>query len=312
MGRRSSPQQDLPFDALPANAGKPGASMFAGSNPSVVPDKLLRAAIVDPGRTSGLLPLADAAVRFSPGDGHILLLAAVAALIDRDNARALKFLKRFAKRFILIDAYHLLSALALAQQNRLALARSVLESRGLGNPFAALLNFPGGEARRAWLYQEHDRIFERRKGRKRAASVPKKTTAREKAKPSASGRQSSPAPGASDQAFVATLPDLDPAGLPLIDIEIPISAEIDARAFVDRNAEPAGERRRLVRPARAPRPSRPRARLRRTALPAASARHRDRSGTRSRPCARCSSSFAAACCSPTRSGSARPSKPAWC
>ena len=101
MSRRSSQQMHLPFGLLPTEVGKPTASANTaaaemGSRRSA-PDELLRAAIADPLRESGFLPLAEDAVRASPGDGHILLLAATAALLDRDHERSLKFLKRFAK-----------------------------------------------------------------------------------------------------------------------------------------------------------------------------------------------------------------------
>ena len=60
--------------------------------------ELLRAAIADSRRKSGFLPIAEEAVQAKPGDAHLLLLAAAAALLDRNPERALKFLKRFAKR----------------------------------------------------------------------------------------------------------------------------------------------------------------------------------------------------------------------
>ena len=105
-------------------------------------DELLRAAIADSRRKSGFLPIAEEAVRAKPGDAHLLLFAAAAALLDRNPERALKFLKRFAKRFVPVNAYHLLGALALAQQNKLVLARSILESHGLDNPSCASCGKP--------------------------------------------------------------------------------------------------------------------------------------------------------------------------
>jgi hypothetical protein len=114
-------------------------------------------------------------VRAQPGDGHILLLATTAALLDQDPARAQVFLKRFSKRYVAICTCHLLRALARAQENKLGLARSVLEAHGLTDWFNALYIFPGGFGRRAWLSQQYDRIFERDKAgrRKRACSSPR-------------------------------------------------------------------------------------------------------------------------------------------
>src|SRR6516165_2371361 len=98
----------------------------------------------DPDRHSGFLLQAEEAVRAQPGDGHILLLAATAALLDQDPARAQVFLKRFSKRYVAVGSSHLMRALALAQAGKLELARSLLEANGLTGLFDALCNFPGG------------------------------------------------------------------------------------------------------------------------------------------------------------------------
>jgi hypothetical protein len=82
-----------------------------------------------------------------------LLLATTAALLEENPERAQVFLKRFAKRYVAIGVYHLLRALALAEQSKLALARSVLEAHQLTNKFDALQYFPGGWTRRAWLFR---------------------------------------------------------------------------------------------------------------------------------------------------------------
>src|SRR6266568_5363971 len=107
-------------------------------------DQILSAAFADPNRTSGFLARAEEAVRAQPGDGLILLLAATAALLDRNPERAQVFLKRFSKRYVAIAPYHLLRALVLAEQSKLGPARSVLEAHGLATPFDALRVFPGG------------------------------------------------------------------------------------------------------------------------------------------------------------------------
>ena len=124
----------FPFGPVPEAVAEPTASSDVLAAEPGDSDELLRAAIADSRRESGFLPIAEEAVQARPGDAHLLLLAAAAALLDRNPERALKFLKRFAKRFVLVNAYHLLGALALAQQNKLLLARSVLESHGLDNP----------------------------------------------------------------------------------------------------------------------------------------------------------------------------------
>jgi superfamily II DNA or RNA helicase len=211
MPRASAAQAVLPF----------------GDQPEASPawDQVLRTAFADPDRTSGFLPQAEEALRAQPGDGHILLLAATAALLDQNPERAQVFLKRFAKRYRAIDACHLLRALALAEEGRLGLARSELEAHELANRHDALRNFPGGWTRREWLFRQHDRIFERDKigRRKRAASDAKRSAGQSprKAEPSETRGNSAPvAVGATPQAAA-------PPGLPLIDIDIPFTAELD-------------------------------------------------------------------------------------
>src|SRR5262245_30785214 len=94
-------------------------------------EQILSAAFADPNRTSGFLTQAKEAVRAQPGDGLIRLLATTAALLDQNPERAQVFLKRFSKRYVAISAYHLLRALALAEQSKLGLACSVLQAHQL-------------------------------------------------------------------------------------------------------------------------------------------------------------------------------------
>ena len=51
-------------------------------------DDVLTEAFADPDRTSGFLDDAELAVRAQPGDAAILMLAATAALLDRNPERA--------------------------------------------------------------------------------------------------------------------------------------------------------------------------------------------------------------------------------
>jgi superfamily II DNA or RNA helicase len=183
-------------------------------------DQVLSAAFSDASRASGFLSQAEEAVRAHPGSGLILLLAATAALLDQNPERAQVFLKRFAKRYIAIGPYHLLRALALAEENKVELARSMLEAHGLTNRFDALQDFPGGWARREWLFRHHDRIFERDKAhrRERAASDAGRSRIQGpvKIKPSEPRDQSALIPTGET-----------PAALPLIDVDIPFTAELD-------------------------------------------------------------------------------------
>ena len=201
-------------------------------------EEVLRAAIADPHRECGFSSLAEQAVRACPGDGNILLLAATAALLDRNCQRAQTFLKRFSKRFVAVEAYHLLRALALAQDDKLTMARSVLEAHGLSKPFHAFLNFPAGFARQAWLYGELERIFERRKAARRQRGVPgpvKGATRGGTRIKSAGPQQKDVSAGLGKTPAAAPSPV---AGLPLIDVDIPFSAEIDIEPLVAAMASP--------------------------------------------------------------------------
>ena len=236
MPRGSAVQTVFPF-------GDPPEAVPRGDqqDAAVGWERILRAAFADRDRHSGFLPQAEEAVRAQPGDGHLLLLAATAALIDQDPARAQVFLKRFSKRYVAIGPYHLLRALALAQENKLGSARSVLETYGLTDCFSALHVFPGGFARRAWLSHLYDRIFERDGAgrRKREASdaarkaksparIRPRIRRKNPAKNPLETRLSAPrdtSVGASAAETPAAPPA--PSPLPLIEMDIPFSAEID-------------------------------------------------------------------------------------
>ena len=113
---------DLPLAAQSpraAPATAPAEVAPAEAADLLAPAEMLEAALLDLDRDTGFLPLADAAVRAHPGEGGILLLAATAALLERHPERAQTYLRRFFKRFVPIQSYHLLAALALAQQGKM-------------------------------------------------------------------------------------------------------------------------------------------------------------------------------------------------
>lgn len=238
---RPSPQMILPFEALPNASKEPmaAASVAPETADQTLPEDALLAAITDPDRESGLLPLAEQAVRSRPGDGRVLLLAATAALLDRNHERALTFLKRFAKRYVLVEAYHLLAALALAQQNKFVVARSVLETHGLADPYRAFVNFPAGWARRAWLNRELERIFERRKPPRRERAASRTSVARSKPQVKSAGRPTRATPVTAGKKAGASAEEVaESAGLSLIDVDIPFDAEIDLAPLLAAVREP--------------------------------------------------------------------------
>jgi superfamily II DNA or RNA helicase len=194
-------------------------------------DKILRDAFADSARASGFLPQAEEAAREQPDDGLILLLAATAALLDANPERAHVFLKRFAKRYRTNRPYHLLHALALAREGRSGAARSELKAYALDDRFEALVNFPGGWTRRGWLFREHDRIFGRDKAARskrkaadvgRAVVLPPPRSRQHEGRPHEPRAKSAPVPVLETPAERAA-----PPGLPLIDIDIPFTAELD-------------------------------------------------------------------------------------
>ncbi len=100
------------------------------------------------------LELAEQALREFPGDAHILNLASVAALLEGRPERCLRFAKRLRRRYVFIDADHLLRALALSQQGRRGVAREILERHGLETLERAWPWLPGGHLLRPWLKEQ--------------------------------------------------------------------------------------------------------------------------------------------------------------
>jgi superfamily II DNA or RNA helicase len=205
---------DLPDDPLFPERNPPNE---AGNWEEILCD-----AFADQHRSDAFLPLAEQAVRARPGDAVILCLAATAALFDGRTERALVFLKRLSKRYILTNTDHLLHALALAQQNRLGPARALLERHGLTRWPAAMTAFPGGWARSVWLSDQLDTIMGRRSAaRQRATTGGDKATSKPavKARPAERSRHP-PARATADRP--APLP-----GLPLLEIDIPFEIDLD-------------------------------------------------------------------------------------
>ena len=250
MPPRSATQAVLPFgdDELKEVAPPPVAK------PEPVRDWswALQLAFDGPRPPSGFLPLAEEAERARPGDPDILLLAATAALLDGKPPRAQVFLKRFTKRWVQSKDYHLLRGLMLAQENKLAVARAVLEAHGLVWPGIAVPYFPGGLPQLKWLAGQLDRIFERdangrakrraaamdrepRKARPQGTDRPPGASAFQRSAPAVASSVPKPAPA------VATTPVL-PA-LPVVDVDIPLTTEFDLGpllAALDRPPESDG------------------------------------------------------------------------
>jgi superfamily II DNA or RNA helicase len=234
MARRSTAQPVLPFGELTQQARHVEGSEVARLERALGWEQILRAAFAEPDRNSGFLELAEEAVRAQPGDGRILLLTATAALLDADPARAQVFLKRFSKRFVPVAAWHLLHALALGQENKLAAARAVLNDRGLADESDVMWLFPGGLRRRRWLHGQYNRIFDRDKAgqRKHAPKAGRDVKAAVDAKAAATGKPGArrdktvPIAAAAPPAPAAPAPAPVPQ-LPLIDVDLAFAVELD-------------------------------------------------------------------------------------
>jgi superfamily II DNA or RNA helicase len=197
----------------------------------------LLAAFADATLHSGFLPLAEQAIEACPGDAIILMLAAMAALLDERPKRALVLLKRFSKRAS-APAGHLLHALALNQLGKRAAARALLESSGLNSRWSAVRAFPGGSERLPWLIQQLDNIVGLKvalPGRRLAARIKGKARAATKGEMAVRPRNA-PTPAA-----VVIAPP--PPPLPSVDIDIPFTIEFDVSPLLStlaRDAEPGG------------------------------------------------------------------------
>src|SRR5258708_34022934 len=107
-------------------------------------------AFADAHLETGFLPLAEQAIAACPGDIAILMLAATAALLDGRPERALVYLKRLSKRAS-APAEQLLSALALAQLDRKAAPKLLLDRDGFTPWPEAVPALPGRIQRLKWL-----------------------------------------------------------------------------------------------------------------------------------------------------------------
>ena len=144
--------------------------------------KTLAQVFANPARTEGFLAEAEKAERACPGDPIILFQAAMAALLDRRPDKAQLYLKRYAKRYVASEPYHLLSALTLAGQKKLIAARALLERRRLTDWRIAMGSFPGGWERRHWLAERLDAIMVasvlRARASRRASPLPRRAAPR--------------------------------------------------------------------------------------------------------------------------------------
>ncbi len=182
------------------------------------------------------MAIAAEAERASPGNPIVLCLAAMAALLDGEPHRAQIYLKRYTKRAYPGPAHHLLSALTLAAQGKRDAARQLLERRELDTLRSAAEHFPGGIRRMHWLHDRYTEIFnhrpELRAIRTRPQTYRGTAPARLTQPKHKTTRPSVAAP-------VKAVPEIP--GLPRIDIDIPVTFDIDVEPLRAPIFLPAGD-----------------------------------------------------------------------
>jgi superfamily II DNA or RNA helicase len=86
-----------------------------------------------------------------PTDPDLLLLAALTAISSGQPGRALAFVKRYGKHYQIRAPAHLLTALAMAEQDHHDAAWAILKAKHLDNTNAALAAFVGPDVMHEWL-----------------------------------------------------------------------------------------------------------------------------------------------------------------
>jgi hypothetical protein len=161
---------------LPGLEADPAASAETGT---VSAADRLRAALS--ARDPAAPALAEDAMRAAPSDYDVPLLAALIMLVARQPDRALTYLKRHQKRWVIGKRNELLTALALAQQGHAGRAGSMLEAAGLDTLYRAYGALPIGVLNMAeWL---GDRLSEIARKRSRPAPPKPKPAVTKPAKP---------------------------------------------------------------------------------------------------------------------------------
>ncbi|MEJ7616248.1 MAG: DEAD/DEAH box helicase, partial [Pyrinomonadaceae bacterium] len=103
-------------------------------------------------REKDALAAVQPALNAYPADPELLLLAALAALLDKRPDQSLRYQHRFAKKFSPIEAEdHLLHALALAQQERWTQAAQILKQHGQAKLHGSIHYLPCGWSLMSWI-----------------------------------------------------------------------------------------------------------------------------------------------------------------
>ena len=186
-----------------------------------------RPSFANPARTEGFLAEAEKAERACPGDPIILFQAAMAALLDRRPDKAQLYLKRYAKRYVASEPYHLLSALTLAAQKKLIAARALLERHRLTDWRIAMGSFPGGWERRHWLAERLDAIMGRERPTRTRKPAVKPAPVQGRPKSPLSTKSAAPPPAQARPAAQPAIPTLE-----RLQVDIPLVVDSDLRPLL--------------------------------------------------------------------------------
>ncbi|WP_428551208.1 SNF2-related protein [Roseiarcus sp.] len=217
-----------PFRAsMPLN---PAKKLVDTPDPRADPDtwaKTLAQIFANPARTEGFLAEAEKAERACPGDPIILFQAAMAALLDRRPDKAQLYLKRYAKRYVASEPYHLLSALTLAALKKLIAARALLERHRLTDWRIAMGSFPGGWERRRWLAERLDAIMGRERPTRTLKPVVKPAPVQGHPKSPLSTKSAAPPPAQARPEAQPAMPTLE-----RLQVDIPLVVDSDLRPLL--------------------------------------------------------------------------------
>ena len=180
-------------------------------------------------RQAGLLELAEQAVKECPTDSYVLYLAALAALLEQNPARCLRYLQRLQKHFIPDNRDLVLRAIALAQQGVPLGGYQLLRDARITTPMAASFWFAGSPSLRPWFKQWLNTIF--------ASALPPAKPARKQAPaPAKSARAAkkaevyTPAAPSVEPEAAAMLPEFPE--LPKYHPDIPVRFELTNAAAI--------------------------------------------------------------------------------
>jgi superfamily II DNA or RNA helicase len=196
-------------------------------------------------RYSGSLAVAEQAIDACPGNPELLLLGSLTATASGKPERALALLKRYSKRYVSGKAATLLTALALAEQQKYAQARTLLRDERLDTYQTALRYFVGESAMADWL-RSRLRIIGML-GTSDAGKMPvrvsaKKPAPKSAARPAAKATQKSAAARAQAARPLPAVPSLpEIADLPKLEARFDMAFEIanpDAIEISSSDADP--------------------------------------------------------------------------